>query len=144
MGDIGIINNNGTVESIFCNYNSLEGISMTLLECYKTSTRVRDLIALGDLYEVKCTLTDTAKSAVEPIDPFKPVMYKSETAFWDDSADFCNACNTSFLFKNGDWYTSMEDKIDIDPPHLQPAWNSECSYKEELDIPNEENEDEWA
>lgn len=62
---IGIKNDNGTITTIYCNYDGyLDGVGLTLYKHYSDADKMRTLLALGDVF----SLGD------EPIDAITPIM----------------------------------------------------------------------
>ena len=55
---IGIINKDGSIESIYCHYDGyIEGVGNILNNHYKDINRIRSLISLGDISHIEKNIT---------------------------------------------------------------------------------------
>ena len=110
---IGIKNQDGTIESIYCHWDGyISNNGKILVEHYSNETKVRELIALGDCSSLAPNLYPTGEHSFDSPEKDVVVFYGR-----DRGEDGCNSDVSSgmkeyqnigeaynYLFVDGDWF----------------------------------------
>lgn len=103
---IGILNKDGSVESIYCHHDGYltGGVGEMLYIHYNTEEKVRDLMKLGNMSALAADLKDcdTYQKRGEPEKRTRSVTHKDVDTF----ADYQSDAEYRYLFDTevGDWY----------------------------------------
>ena len=133
-GFIGIVNNDGSVDSIYCKYENYIGWTGRLLSnCYSTERQVRDLVALGDLIVL---YSDTDITITLAQEEKTPIYIRRD----EDLHDFFNAARNAtiefcYLFRGNKWkYTELQEGGEYPAlQELEPIVEQDFSNVEQME-----------
>ena len=97
---IGILNADGSVDSIYCHHDGyLSHVGDLLINCYDTEEKVRELLKLCDISSLEGTIKQTQKFAYNSNGEDTEVLHsKNESEFLKVGEEY------NYLFKNGKWH----------------------------------------
>jgi hypothetical protein len=116
-GRIGILNDDGTVLSIYCHYdNYLTGSGRTLLEHYNDEAKVRELMKLGDISSLGSELGEKHPFDAPTIGSPAYTEYKQKYGKWckaygrdrgESKSDAIKYSRVSEFYNNGEEYNYL-------------------------------------
>jgi hypothetical protein len=102
---ISIKNKDGTINSIYCNYDGyIHGVGKTLYKHYTNEDKVRELISLGDISALRPEIEGTKLESYH----FKDGEDVIIDTYKDEEAIKCQEFN--YLFYNNEWYLLADRK----------------------------------
>lgn len=105
---IGILNDDGSVDSIYCHHDGyLSHTGDLLIHCYDTEQKVRELLKLCDISGLEGTIKQTQDLAYNSNGEDTEVLRSANVSeFLEDGEEY------NYLFKDGKWHVYSYDITD--------------------------------
>ena len=107
---IGILNADGSVDSIYCHHDGyLSHVGDLLINCYDTENKIRELLSLCDISSLEGTVKQTRDFAYNSKGEDTEVLHsENESKFLESGEEY------NYIFKNGKWHVYGYDFEDAE------------------------------
>ena len=104
---IGILNDDGTVTSIYCQHDGyLSGVGLTLINCYTDEDAVNELMGLGDISALDEDTDDCEAYGRDRGEEDTEAAENDSIEEYQSQGD----ASYAYLFKGGTWYVSISNE----------------------------------